>query len=637
MSMKKILLFLCVLVSMNCFSSTFYIRTDGSNSNTGTTNSAGGAWLTWQYASTHTTSGDIVYGTAGTWPAGVNIDGVGVTCIIQSTATTEFTPLMNMNSNSGTNGNQYVRNVKFDGRSRATSWGIVCRGRNNVSFYNLTIIDFDDRGLIIDGRFPAYDTEPVIADFGTGNTVHDNIITNCAKYDGYGRGCLNVGAQKGMLIYNNTITQLGRTDGTNGWPIKYQDNGYLKGCKIYNNTLNKAPLTNTQETAGQYDFAIEFFNETGLEIYNNTIVGGGIDLNHQPLFMNGDTYTYSAWIHDNSIYNIVPNAFRQAGITLEYGTNTAIIERNTVDNQSIGAYFTPRNGDTVQNLIIKNNLFTIVEGESGGAYIDFGGSPVGDLQYNLNNTVKFNTMLYKTGRESFFGIIMPRAATGKVNNLTIINNIMSGCNFYVVTQPSNAAVVPDRLTINYNCLYLNANSNGFNFAGGGSGTNYGSTAANITSNPLWTNQAGGIYTLQGGSPCINTASDGTDRGYTGGGGAVMTITTSSPANAATGVLTTVHPTITFSETIDASTVTGNITLTQAGVPKTLGFSTVGSVVTITPTSDLSYSLPYVITVGTGVLAESGNALISPATITFTTTAAPTNTIITQYLIIYKRR
>jgi len=146
---------------------------------------------------------------------------------------------------------------------------------------------------------------------------YNNTLTNCAKYEGYGRGCLDIGGQEGMLIYNNTISQTGRPSGTNGWPIKYANDGYLRGVKIYNNKIIKQAFDGIT-----WDFALELFNVSGLEIYNN-VISGSIDLNHQ----NKDDYPYSVYIHDNIIGPYKMQPYLENGIIFEYNTETAIIEK----------------------------------------------------------------------------------------------------------------------------------------------------------------------------------------------------------------------------------------------------------------------------------------------------------------------
>jgi hypothetical protein len=70
----------------------YYVRTDGNNGNAGTTNSAGGAWLTIDYAADHVSAGDTVRVQAGTYAErvtpGVNgTSGNPITFVADGTVT----------------------------------------------------------------------------------------------------------------------------------------------------------------------------------------------------------------------------------------------------------------------------------------------------------------------------------------------------------------------------------------------------------------------------------------------------------------------------------------------------------------------------------------------------------------------
>jgi len=481
---------------------TYYVSTTG-NDATGT-GAVDKPWKTlYKATSTVSATGAIIHVNAGTYTetqqstlkVGISIEGDGITSIIKSTENRDFQPIINAVSAEGTNGNQHISKLKFDGQNLLTDWAININGRSNVGIYNCTFVDFNDRGVIFEGR--PYDTAP--ATYATGNIFHDNIMNNCAGYNlptgAYGRGALNIGGQDGMLIYNNTITQNSRPEGYNGWPIKYNNNGYLRGVKIYNNNITKIPLGNTNGVSG-WDFAIEFFNESGMEIYNNTIVGGGIDCNFQTKSLGSASYAYSVWIHNNTIKNTTPNPFRQAAITLEFGTDGAVVENNIIDNQSIGVYFTPRAANTVKNITIQKNLMTLVNGESGGNFVDLGGNTSQQFFENIN--IYNNTMLYKAGYSSFFGIALPKATSGSIKTINIKNNILSNANYQVFTQPTWSSVVMSGLSITNNNIYNNGSNNMPAFNGSGSGTGYLFTG-NINVTPTF----GSNYTLVAGSPLVN--------------------------------------------------------------------------------------------------------------------------------------
>lgn len=103
----------------------------------------------------------------------------------------------------------------------------------------------------------------------------------------------------------------------------------------------------------------------------------------------------------------------------------------------------------------------------------------------------------------------------------------------------------------------------------------------------------------------------------------LTLTNSVPVNSATDVLRTANLVLTFSAPLDASRVTtGNVSLQgpSGGVAVTVGTS--NNVLTVTPTSQLSPSASYTLTVGTGVQGTGGEALASPVILNFATASIP---------------
>jgi hypothetical protein len=505
--MKKLLTIL-FLFAWSAQATTYYVRTDGSNSASGlnnTNNPTTGAWLTLSYACAHTTSGDLISVQAGTFtetnqcvlPVGVSIEGVdSSTAIIKSTATSDFIAIIVANSlTQGTNGNQHISGLKFDGQvsgiSGGTAWCIEERARSNFSVYGCSFKDFRMSAVIMTGNQDNSGNEPTT--YATGNSFYNNRVYNCSEYNhGFnsGQGQLMMGGQIGMLVYGNTMVQNQRTAGYNGWPIKYYENGYLKGCKIYNNYLQKAPLTST---IGDYnwDFAIEFFRETGLEIYNNEIVDGGVDVNYQ---IKDAAYSFAARISNNLIYNISPTSQLEAGITVEFGSNTVNIDSNTIYNKAKGIIFTPRSGDTVKLVKIRKNLmYNIGVPAQNGFLIDFVNNG-GITLYFDSNYVYNNTMLIYPTNPNYFGIQLPAIGAGYIKHFFINNNIIQNAQSYGIYQ-ANASVVIDSSNISYNSLYGNGNSNTIAYLG--SAPTHSTTTGNFTFDPQLTSS---LDTLSVGSP-----------------------------------------------------------------------------------------------------------------------------------------
>jgi hypothetical protein len=102
-----------------------------------------------------------------------------------------------------------------------------------------------------------------------------------------------------------------------------------------------------------------------------------------------------------------------------------------------------------------------------------------------------------------------------------------------------------------------------------------------------------------------------------------TVTAISPASAATGVDPSVNVTATFSEPMDAASVSGTtfrLTVGTSTVAATVTLS--GNVATLNPSSPLAYSTTYTARVTTGVEDLAGNHLAADRVWSFTTGSAP---------------
>lgn len=500
-------------VDDHIFGTVYYISPGGDDA-TGT-GAIGNPWKTlFKATSSVSGAGDIIYVNSGTYTetatcnlaVGVSIEGPDSTsAIIKSTVTAAFTPIIKASSAVGTNGNQHISNIKIDGTMTA-QWGIHIEGRSNFSIHDISMKDVFSIGILFDGGVNAGEAST----YATGNTFYNSRILNSSEYaGGYARGCFCFGSQQGMLIYNNTIIQDQRAIGLNGEPMKYWNGGYSKGVKIYNNTLRKKRLYAT-DGVNDWDFCMELYIQSGIEIYNNTLYNGCIDL---PAVFKG-SYSYGAWIHDNYITCDSPNAYRQSGIILEVLVQNVIIERNTINNMSNGVYLTPRifdvgipfDGANTRAIYIRNNLMTNVVGESGGSFVNFGG---GGFQVFDSCFVYNNTCLYKPGLGAFVGIWLPFGTSGSIGNIQIYNNIITGSTFAAVYQDPANTLVFDSVWIFKNDLYGNTGADTL-FAGNGHGNNF-QYLSNINVDPAYT----GNY-IPTNSTVLTGASDGTAIGWTGG-------------------------------------------------------------------------------------------------------------------------
>jgi hypothetical protein len=96
-----------------------------------------------------------------------------------------------------------------------------------------------------------------------------------------------------------------------------------------------------------------------------------------------------------------------------------------------------------------------------------------------------------------------------------------------------------------------------------------------------------------------------------------------PADGATGVAINRSISATFDEAMDPATITtATFTLTQGATPVSGAVTYAGTTATFSPTADLAASLPFTATITTGAKDLAGNALASAVVWSFTTGATP---------------
>ncbi|MEI7735831.1 MAG: hypothetical protein WCI49_10215, partial [Ferruginibacter sp.] len=463
----------CISAAANA--TIFYISTTG-NDVTGTGSKAA-PWKTlFKASSTVALSGDIIHVNAGTYletaqcilKPGVSIEGDDSTnTIIKTSVTNTYEEMINCRSAEGTNGNQHISNIKFDGTN--TVWALIrIGGRNNFIIHDCSFVNAKIHGVTFavhntDDFDPGYPSA-----YATGNQFYNNSMYNCGNWDvsiTTGFGALQFGGQKNFLIHHNSIIQ-NNTPYNNGWPIKYWQGGYNIGTKIYNNYLQCWLQTFTLGDQN-WDFAIEMFNSTGMEISNNTMINGCVDFNNSSTtgFNTGGSflvggYGYSLWCHDNTFSCNSINTHIQTGITLEFSDDSVIIEKNTFDKFNIGVLFTPRPGSVISNVNIRNNLFTNVSiGEgSEGYFLDFAVYSGINTSFNKINVYN-NTFIANSATPIINGIMLPNTTSGgNLKNFILKNNILKGTSGAPI-RVREGSVAIDSLYIEYNSIYGCGNNN----------------------------------------------------------------------------------------------------------------------------------------------------------------------------------
>lgn len=630
---------------------TYYIATNGSDSAAGTSTAP---WRTLAKAcSTVTTSGDTIHIKANTaggtytesqqcnLAPGVNIEGEGKTnTIVKTSITGAWSVYMQLESNPGTNGNQSISNFTLDGQANTTGnasgtwYGIWIQGRNNVSVHDMKFTNFFASATLFAGHSTTNPTTWA-GPFATGNSFYNNDGTNCAgiipEAGWSGSGCLLIGGQDGMDIHHNNLNTTARPIERNGWPIKYWDNGFLKGVHIHDNTFIKSPFHSTQPfSPPNWDFAVEFFNVRGME-FDHNYVQGSVDIN----YIYKDTYPYGLWAHDNILDHATPNYTHfESGFIFEYKAEKVIVENNIINNKSVGISFntrTPSNtggytfacgtGGCSANIdnVIRNNVFSNIYSSggttSGLTFI----SEQGDNPYISNMQIYNNTFVAKAGQPALFGLDFTSQPNGNVNGLHIRNNIFQG--FAIGSIVNQAAQTQSNVVITHNDTW---NTAAPTFAGSGVTMNNNLSLApnfiSLTDFHLQNISALIDKGINVGLPFNGTAPD-MGRWETGASAPDTippTVSTVSPANGSTGVAVGSDVMATFSESLLSSSVTP-VTASIAGVTSVVTLS--GNIVTINPSANLAANTTYTVTLmggASGIKDLAGNPLASNYTFSFTT-------------------
>jgi len=501
--MKKILLILTILLAgLTANATDYYIATTG-NDVTGD-GSIGNPWASlYKATSTVAAGAHTIHVAAGTYiepnqsvlAEGVSIVGAGVTSVITTAAAHD--PILRLTSASeGTNGNQSISYLKFDGDLVANT-GIRIYARSNVIIHDCTFIDMIEGAIRYSGRVMGTDViEPTI--YATGNKIYNNIITNCSYSWLSGTyyvasGAIGIGGQKDMEVYNNTINSATRE----GYGIKYFFDGYLKGLKIYNNTITVAPKTHSN----QYSFAIELWWTTGgIEIYDN-VCHGSIDMvNMVADVANG--YAFAAKIHDNEItFDALPT-YGQSAILIEKAVSGGTyIYNNYTKNHNVGVALTTNNSVThiLEDVSIYYNVFydmTLTSGINTGAGVSWTGSDSLDV---FNRIKVFNNVFYNATLKGHSGI---RCESYDIilNDIEIKNNIF--INFTTAIKFENNTVTG--IDIFNNCINLCTNNYDFTPTDGVTDDVYADNL--LATDPLFI-AAGSNFRLQEGSSAINAGTN----------------------------------------------------------------------------------------------------------------------------------
>lgn len=522
--MKRFLTILFLTASCTlAFGTDYYVRTDGSNSNNGLSNTSGGAWLTVAYACSQVSAGThtINIGT-GTFDEGTNemVLAVGVsltgssktgTIIISRRATVrnsagvQSASITLASASEGTNGNQSISFLTLDGDNQTGDLdgnpayvGILVYRRSNVIVHDCIVKDFFTGGILFHGCQVNY--EPTT--YSSGNKVYNCSIIDCADTaETWGSAAnITIGAQTEMEIYDCILTNNGRAQGHNGNLIKSEY--YEKGVKIY-----RTIFTKIDDDGAEYNFHIEMWNTLGgMEVYDCEFYGGDCAINIAGFFNLKGDYDYSWWIHDNYFEstNLVSseNNNRVTIIMEDEHFQDVIVERNHFYKCPTPIVIS--NGSVSENIIERIRVSYNVFEECGWDNEDYWSNNLRienqDAENIMEDILILNNIILTTSLHQTTGIRVDIA--GSATNIQIRNNIVIGNDNGAWLIVSNSGSI-DGFYVNNNVQYDNTNSNDPSISGNAI-ANYSYSGA-VKSDPLFVGARD--FHLQSGSPAKDAGMD----------------------------------------------------------------------------------------------------------------------------------
>jgi len=444
-------------------------------------------------------------------PVGVNIKCEKPTTYIKSKSA--LNPMISaFSATQGVVGLNTIDGCVLDGDNFTGLAAFETKGRGYMRIINSTIQNWDDHGADFTGTSTSaadnvFDKQ-VASKLAVGNEFINNTCINSAKFNSYGRGCLQIGSQDGFLVKHNTFNEDTRAGvgGSNGWNIKFLRGGGLKDLKVIGNTFAREA-----KNGDSFNFNIELTNLTGKsEVAYNTFTSS-LDINGTFPSTDGSSLDY----HDNeagrAAYNVACTTVqcRDIPLALEYNTNNVWVRNNRFKNVHtvVDLQFHDDTGTIyIDNINFENNLaFNVC------TTIAMAGSSPTVLARLSNLTYQHNTV-YGAGGGICGGVgagVYVSNGTD-VMNVTFRNNIIVNFSLAPIMFYGSTTKLLDSVTIDNNLFFNNGNSNN-PWQNGVVISNYTETNT-IKLDPLFKNASGLLNTpldfkLSGASPAKYTGID----------------------------------------------------------------------------------------------------------------------------------
>ena len=492
----------------------------------------------------------------------------------------------------------------YEGQTRS-NWG--SNGTSTVSG-TIDTGSLDGTGVdvvIVDGLFDPAHPEFAVNSDGTGGSrvVQYNWI-------GYQSGTYNYGSYTGSDPRHGCHVAGTVAGNTQGWARKaaiYNINFSGAGTTLmdhirqwHNNKGNSRPTVVNNSWA--YTYTLVYSNISSV-VYRGTTYNGPFDQNSSALANYGITRTSTT--NDSGAYTLSSVPAVISAVQTDYADAIAdgIIVVGSAGNSN---YKIDISGGTDYNnyILYSGGYYYYNRGGSPGVHcINVGAtsSNVNDSKatfsnkgpgvdifapgYNIQSSTHSDIKDVADPRNSNYGL-------QKLNGTSMSGPQVTG---YIACQVQNNTSWTQTNALNF--IISNAKTGQMYDAGNATGVDY--------------------YSLQGAPnrylawPGNNAPGDTTP----------PTISSTTPANGATGVSVSDNIIVVFSEAIDSTTINStNMTFATSG-----SWSVNGAIATFNPDANLANNNSYTMTVGTGVKDTAGNNLASPYNFSFTTAAAADTT------------
>ncbi|WP_276373408.1 Ig-like domain-containing protein [Chryseolinea sp. H1M3-3] len=460
--MKRIIILVLLMVSIQCaFATVYYVSTSGNDAGNG---SSGSPWRTLRHAVTKVpaSQGHIIKLSAGTFvesgpfnvPPGVSIEGSGIDqTIIKAASSFYFNPsdpgfaldkfLMNLKSDSRTNGSQSLKYFTLDGDGKKLHGGIYIKNRDNITVDNIKVQYTNFCGLWL------WDSK--------NSLIKELKLLNCSWGNaGWASGALQLANLEGMTIDRLNV------DENVGYGIKALGSGgnRITNMKVFDSRISVTPNGKWANGAAP-NIAFELWEVylVGCEIYNNYLDNHLSIVNVQT----PPTGIQSVRVHHNT-FDMLSRAGGN-GYAIELTVNDAEIDHNWINGGRYGiANWSPA---YTSNWLIHHNTFNNLASYYPGEVVRSEKTGINNVKI-YNNSVEFSG----TNTMDFLGL-----HAGQSTNVDIKNNLIINSNTSYSWWPNVVVYTENGATISG----LNVSNNFLNNIG--VGTTSGTIANNLTGDP----------------------------------------------------------------------------------------------------------------------------------------------------------